>query len=457
VIELQERFYSPETGGRLAREFDPRPDDVEPDDALLFPYGEDFYKEGCPQTDNEFWSLSFMDQGRGFYFTVQLGSEMTPAAREEAWEVIDSLRFEQRTSFPEESGYQRYEDEDAGFSVIYPDVWFRAEESLTPGLVDPVELFSIGSFPLEYRETDCAHKPMSALEDMGSSDVLVSVMESTGATNGKGAFPPRPKSLKKTETSRLECVPGDVDAYWTTFSDSGRNFYALAAFGKSASPGLQDEAWAVLDSLRFDPAGEKPAEDQNDDPKEGFALWPGDNQESTKEHCATSGDAVTTDPSSVALEFGAQKLGWGKTIAISLGENGDYRELELRRDPDDDGQEAEGAAVRVWVLEVEPDCWFLTSVSRLPDHRPTGVGISVDGREFSIGFDPQGADEVRGEIYHGETGTNLRWVEGETVFEGKLGIRPQTTGHYLLLFLDDHGEVFSATGGALPAGDFSAG
>lgn len=249
VLNIAERYYSPELGGRIEREFDPRPEDIGPDDGRLFPYGEDFYRGGCPDTDNEWWQTEFHDEGRGFYVTLQLGSAMSDEEKEEVWEILDTLRFEPSEGFPENSRYELFEDSVAGFSVVYPKEWYRAEESLTPNLSEPVERFSIASFPLEYRETDCANMPKSAFGAMGSADVFVSIQERTDANPNDAFFKKRPRSLRTAKEWTLECVPERLMSYWIPFRDNGRAFYALAVFGPSAWLGSIDEAWGVLDSF----------------------------------------------------------------------------------------------------------------------------------------------------------------------------------------------------------------
>lgn len=249
VVTMSERYYSPETGGRIQREFDPRPSDIGPKDATLFPYGRDFYREGCPDTDNEWWQVAFRDNGRGFYVTLQFGSKLSATEREEVWEFLDTFEFDRRDGLPEDSDYVRYEDEASGFSIVYPKTWTRADSSLTPNLSDPSELFSVASFPLEYRETDCGNMPKSAFEDMGPRDVFVSIQERFGSGEGTGGFKSRPHSFKGAEPFVLECVPERLTSHWIRFKDAGRRFYALAVFGADAPLGLKDEAWAVLDSF----------------------------------------------------------------------------------------------------------------------------------------------------------------------------------------------------------------
>jgi hypothetical protein len=41
--------------------------------------------------------------------------------------------------------------------------------------------------------------------------------------------------------------------HWFGFSDGGRHFHVLVAFGPRASAEVQREAWAILDGLRVDP------------------------------------------------------------------------------------------------------------------------------------------------------------------------------------------------------------
>ena len=40
--------------------------------------------------------------------------------------------------------------------------------------------------------------------------------------------------------------------HWFGFTDGGRHFHVLVVFGPEASPQVQDQAWAILDSLKVD-------------------------------------------------------------------------------------------------------------------------------------------------------------------------------------------------------------
>src|SRR4051794_5372495 len=62
-----------------------------------------------------------------------------------------------------------------GVSVTLPAGWQAAPSSLTPHLDDPREVLAVGTYPLRYRELDCAHVPTSALADLGPTDAFVTV------------------------------------------------------------------------------------------------------------------------------------------------------------------------------------------------------------------------------------------------------------------------------------------
>jgi hypothetical protein len=146
-----------------------------------------------------------------------------------------------------------------GFTVSLPSGWKLSAESLTPGLTDPRELLSAATFPLAYRQGSCSHMPDGALRSMGPADGFVSVQERGRiAHGGQAGFPPRPASFRadaKPSNGDLAVCVGDIPTveYWIPFSDGNRRFYALVVLGRRASEQTRDEAFAILDRLRFDP------------------------------------------------------------------------------------------------------------------------------------------------------------------------------------------------------------
>ena len=142
-----------------------------------------------------------------------------------------------------------------GVTVALPPGWQRAETSLTPHLTDPREVLSVATFPLPPpRREDCAHMPVSALEDLGPRDALITLQE-----RGRGgtAFPARPERFGPDLGGPSEAGGCAARArfrdHWFGFAEHGRGFHVLVAFGPEATAATQEETWGVLDSLRVDP------------------------------------------------------------------------------------------------------------------------------------------------------------------------------------------------------------
>ena len=193
---------------------------------------------------------------------------------------------------------------------------------------------------------------------------------------------------------------------------------------------------------------------------EGFALWPEDTAREAEKGCGDAKSSTRTfryDPMSTALEFGDAVLGWKDAVGIVQESDHEGQSIELRRSSTDDAKEAQGAAVLVTLTKVSNECWSVWSVSRLSDDRPTGLSISIRGRDVEIGFDDLGADSVYFEMGHGYYTTSSDSEPPDGRITALLNYPLGDTGHFLLLFQDEDGQVFSATGGPLPAGNFSAG
>lgn len=168
-----------------------------------------------------------------------------------------------------DGGLTTLHDEKDNYVVTYPTDWIVAGENLTPQLSEPVEILSLGTFPLRtgrdiddgLRVFDAPVAP-KALEDMTSTDAFLSLQE-TGA--GVGGFDARPDHFGPLgcDESIYGCRPPEelsetsldapFRAWWIPFEDAGRGFYLFVAIGYEATPQLRDQAWAVADSLSFDP------------------------------------------------------------------------------------------------------------------------------------------------------------------------------------------------------------
>jgi hypothetical protein len=141
-----------------------------------------------------------------------------------------------------------------GLSVALPSGWHTSEESLTPNLgPDPSEVMAAASYPLRYRPHACAQVPVSALEDLGDRGVFVELEERRHDATDRAEFPPRPEHFDASlggPSEAGECAPDvRMSEHWFGFTDNGRHFYALVAFGPAASKDAQDDAWRLLDSL----------------------------------------------------------------------------------------------------------------------------------------------------------------------------------------------------------------
>jgi hypothetical protein len=71
-------------------------------------------------------------------------------------------------------------------------------------------------------------------------------------------FPPRlarfGPQLGGSNADASECAPGArFTNHWFGFTDGGRHFDVLVAFGPDAPATLQRQAWQILDSLKINP------------------------------------------------------------------------------------------------------------------------------------------------------------------------------------------------------------
>jgi hypothetical protein len=148
-----------------------------------------------------------------------------------------------------------------GFTLSLPPGWQLSAESLTPDLRDPRELLSAATFPLTYRQGRCAHMPDGALMAMGPTDGFVSIQE-RGRQASRAGFPPRPASFgasaEQSDGDIASCLGHTENTveYFIPFSDANRRFYALVVLGARAPQRTRDEAFGILDRVRFDPTAQ---------------------------------------------------------------------------------------------------------------------------------------------------------------------------------------------------------
>jgi hypothetical protein len=187
-----------------------------------------------------------------------------------------------------------YRDGEDGFSMTYPAGWTVADENLTPLLASPHEILSVGTYPLRPggKAPIDAYLPKNALADLGADDVFITVQETDSEPGPNSTRPSAFTPASVCDAGDPACRDGSglglegLRAWWIPFSDpsSGRSFYAFVAMGEAAygAPARADAAWAILDSLEFDP-GDTPVaypvpslSDYDFVPVEGGGLriWP---------------------------------------------------------------------------------------------------------------------------------------------------------------------------------------
>jgi hypothetical protein len=139
-----------------------------------------------------------------------------------------------------------------GLAVSLPAGWRLAARSLTPNLYDPREIMTATTFPAVPVPRACTPFPAVAL---GPGDALVSVQERAavaGFARRPGHFgraPASPIAVRMVEG----CVGAAGEVSYQDFSDGLRNFHALVVLDARASARVRDQAYAILDRLRFDP------------------------------------------------------------------------------------------------------------------------------------------------------------------------------------------------------------
>ena len=212
------------------------------------------------------------------YVAVRVPGEFVPKAVVRRWvgpeasmedvaaldRLLGSVQVRGASRWTETAGSMiTLHDEQRQYSVTYPDGWIVADENLTPWLVSPEEILSLGTFPLGtsddpqsgLRLFDAPVAP-DALADIARDDAFISLQESGDRFVG-------PERTRPEHFGPLGCADSifgcraenwhDVPfrAWWIPFEDAGRQFYLFVAIGNGATTERQRQAWQVADSLSF--------------------------------------------------------------------------------------------------------------------------------------------------------------------------------------------------------------
>jgi hypothetical protein len=162
-------------------------------------------------------------------------------------------------AWPAPPDWRVYADSRWGYVISIPRGWHVAEASLTPSLIEPVEILTVATFPLRPDDGLCA-----ALASIAPDEALVTIQERGQGAYGGPSFPPRPARFRADPTLPGKstwpyCATGDDGPpipmldYWFGFGDAGRAFHVFVGIGEATPPEIRRDAFRILDSLRLDP------------------------------------------------------------------------------------------------------------------------------------------------------------------------------------------------------------
>jgi photosystem II stability/assembly factor-like uncharacterized protein len=208
--------------------------------------------------------LSFFDGSTGWAWATTSGCSNPPSCPRGSalLGTFDAGRSWAPISLPVALIY--YHDAGANISMLYPAARYLAPAVDTPGGTTPQrrELVSIATYPLRPGGDPCDQLPVNALDDLGPTDVFLSVSEAVG--NGGATvtgISARPRHFGPSQGSVPsggdQCLnkPGRFTSRLIAFRDPGgsgphgRVFYAFVAIGSAASAQIQAETWNALDSF----------------------------------------------------------------------------------------------------------------------------------------------------------------------------------------------------------------
>lgn len=197
-------------------------------------------------------TTSAVVSGRALQLWVVTADAPTDGQIQQANAVLATLRVDPLQ-------WETYRDGADGLTVDVPPGWVVSPGRLTPSLDEPREILSVGTGPLLAGGDRCAHVPENALAALGPEDALVTVVEFADAAQTR--LPPRPAELRLEgglESEALDCLaePRDLDHTLLAFTDEGRAFYVYVAFGERAGPETRRGGRELLNSLRFERAGD---------------------------------------------------------------------------------------------------------------------------------------------------------------------------------------------------------
>lgn len=211
--------------------------------------------EGQPAPHVSSGSTSAGSHGRCLFAQAWFGAnEPSDAIIAEVNRVLDSVEVEPLPPPGSNAEWRSHLDEEAGVSLRYPPEWRIAKAALMPLLVEPRELVSLGTAPLQSGDQHCPQVPANALDHLGPKDAFVSLLE----FGSKGEAPLRPRHLMPYQGHPvgMDCLqrslPHGFLYRMQIFEDHGRLFQVYVAIGESASDLTRRQTTEILDSITVD-------------------------------------------------------------------------------------------------------------------------------------------------------------------------------------------------------------
>jgi hypothetical protein len=157
------------------------------------------------------------------------------------------------------AGWREHVDQRRGFRVALPPGWDLADPNPAHAGGDPVEILLAATYPLGESQGLCR-----SLGGVPPDQAILNLQERGLGAYGGPSFPPRPATFEPDpslpgSSTWPYCISGDHERpipmldYWFGFGDAGRAFHVFVGVGREAPDELRHEAFAILDTLRFDP------------------------------------------------------------------------------------------------------------------------------------------------------------------------------------------------------------
>jgi hypothetical protein len=142
-----------------------------------------------------------------------------------------------------------------GVEASFPPRWHAAGRDLTPRLIEPREILSLGTGPLPAGGGgNCGRYPAAALHAMRSKDRLITVQRSPGHPGSRWFE----RLDRWPQTFDLPLAQGfarrNPGRGWTTersLRHRGDTYWVLVAFGRRPSAPAIDQAERILETIRL--------------------------------------------------------------------------------------------------------------------------------------------------------------------------------------------------------------